>query len=268
MGILNCTPDSFHDGNSDSVEARVERGLTLHELGADILDIGGESTRPGAEDISPGEQMDRVCPVIEILKKSCNAVLSVDTRSAEVARAAMDAGAEIINDVSAASDPAMPELAATRAKVFVAMHMVGSPKTMQKSPSYSNVIEDVLSFLRHKTDKLIAAGCKKENIWWDPGIGFGKSLEHNLTLMANLELFTNQGHPALLGVSRKSFIRGICPEAEDTAQRLPGSLAVLPAAWRAGVRIFRVHDPMETRQFLEVFRAIEENSLSVANGET
>jgi len=242
MGVINVTPDSFSDGgNFISVDAAVEHGLRLAEEGAEILDIGGESTRPGAASVSVEEELRRVIPVIEGLAGKTSAALSIDTSKASVARAAVAAGAEIINDVTALrGDDDMARIAAESGCAVVLMHMRGTPRTMQQDPQYNDVVAEVTEHLAERIAAAHAAGLEADRIAIDPGIGFGKTVEHNLQLIAGLERFAALGHPVLLGVSRKSFLATAaqCPNVED--RDVP--TAVLTAeGYRLGARIFRVH---------------------------
>lgn len=255
MGILNVTPDSFSDGGRFiSTSVAVEYGLRMLDEGADIIDIGGESTRPGAFRVSATDQMARVVPVVEQLVRHSTgkSTISIDTTLAEVAAAALRAGASLINDVSAGrDDPDMFRLAAAHKCAIILMHMQGTPATMQANPVYQDVVEDVLAFLLARADAALAAGVKQQNIIIDPGIGFGKTLEHNLELMQNLRRFTTTGYPVLLGASRKRFLKAICNEQQSG--RLAGATcATTVLGVQAGVSIFRVHDVRENRQAADV----------------
>lgn len=260
MGVVNVTPDSFSDGGSFlSSKKAVDQALRLVDEGADILDIGGESTRPGASPVPPSQELDRVMPVIEALAQRADAALSIDTRKPGVARAAINAGAAIWNDVSALTfDGTSPAVAAELQCELVLMHAQGDPKTMQIKPHYDDVVAEVAAFLRERANAAQAAGVSKNRIMVDPGIGFGKTLPHNLALLAHLDAFTEIA-PVLLGVSRKSFIAAIDREengANPTPdQRLGGSLAAILASRCAAV--LRVHDVAATRQAVAVFEAIE-----------
>ena len=242
MGVINVTPDSFSDGgNFISVDTAVEHGLRLAEEGAEILDIGGESTRPGAASVSVEEELRRVIPVIEGLAGKTAAALSIDTSKASVARAAVAAGTEIINDVTALrGDDDMARVAGESGCGIVLMHMRGTPRTMQQNPHYDDVVAEVAEHLAQRVDAARAAGIAADRIAIDPGIGFGKTVEHNLQLIAGLGRFAALGHPVMLGVSRKSFLATAaqCPDVED--RDVP--TAVLTAeGYRLGARIFRVH---------------------------
>ncbi|QED26565.1 dihydropteroate synthase [Microvenator marinus] len=256
MGIVNVTPDSFSDGGKFlDVNAAISHGLQLLEDGADILDIGGESTRPGAQSVSESDELARVLPVIEgILKKRPDAIISIDTTKSEVAAQALELGASIVNDVSAGTfDPRIMEVSANHGAELVLMHMQGTPRTMQKSPSYEDVVEEVFGFLSARAQAAEDAGVRRENIILDPGIGFGKKLEHNLLLIKNLSRLSDR-YQVLLGVSRKSFIGELTGQKVD--KRLAGTLATLPFAVGSRVSIVRVHDVRETVDFLKVFEAL------------
>lgn len=254
MGIVNVTPDSFSDGGRlGTVEAAVAHGLTLVEQGADILDVGGESTRPGAEPVSEGEEIDRVVPVIEGLRAAWPGPISIDTMKPAVARAAVAAGATMWNDVSALGHA--PDSLATAAELgcdVVLMHMRGEPRTMQSDPRYGDVVAEVPAWLRARAEAAMAAGVARQRIWLDPGIGFGKTVDHNLALTANLARLVALGFPVLYGASRKRTIQSIDPTAADPADRLGGSLALALEAARRGAAILRVHDVRETVQALAV----------------
>ena len=240
MGIINCTPDSFH---SASRSGDVERALQMIAEGADWIDIGGESTRPGAEAVSIEQELNRVIPVISELRNSSDVWISVDTRHPEVAAAALDVGADMINDVSGLRDPNMLELIAQRGCAVCIMHMQGEPQDMQENPTYLNVFKEVYAQLLNKARELVDFGQDIENIVLDPGFGFGKTLQHNLDLLQDIERGP-EGFAILWGVSRKSMI-GAITEREETADRLPGTLAVATQAQRLGVDILRVHDVAE-----------------------
>ena len=261
MGIVNVTPDSFSDGGRlADVEAAVDHALTLVEQGADILDIGGESTRPGADPVDAAEEIARVLPVIEGLRAAgWNGPISIDTMKPEVARAAVAAGATIWNDVSALGFA--PDSLATAAELgcdVVLMHMKGEPRTMQADPRYGDIVAEVPAWLAARAGAAIAAGVARERIWLDPGIGFGKTADHNLALTAHLDRLTATGFPVLYGASRKRTIQSIDPSATDPADRLGGSLALALAAARNGAAIIRVHDVRETVQALAVQAAVTE----------
>lgn len=256
MGILNATPDSFSDGGLHAAAAdAVAAGTRMRAEGADILDVGGESTRPGAQTVADQEECARVGPVISGLREAGVGLISVDTRKALVAKEALSAGAGLINDVSGFTyDPDLAQVAA-RARVPVCvMHALGDPQTMQDNPRYENVLLDVYDFLQAQIERLVAKGIPESRIIADPGIGFGKTLDHNLTLLARLSLFHSLGVPILLGASRKRFI-GTISNTPEAAARAPGSIGVALAAIAQGVQILRVHDVAETVQAVSLWRA-------------
>ena len=257
MGIVNVTPDSFSDGGRHATTAAaIRHGQALADAGADILDIGGESTRPGSDPVPEAEELRRVVPVIEGLK-GCGAALSVDTMKAAVMTAATRAGATIINDVRALeADPKALEAAAASGAWVVLMHCLGAPKTMQQAPHYEHVTLDLLDYLAGRIAACEAAGIPRAKIAVDPGIGFGKTLEHNLKLLRGLALFQSLGCPVLLGVSRKSFIGRMTGETDPNG-RLAGSLAGALAGLDAGADILRVHDVAETVQAVAVWKALK-----------
>ena len=257
MGILNVTPDSFSDGGDfASREAAIARGLAMAKTGADILDIGGESTRPGAMDVPDDTEIQRTAPVIAALRSEIKTPISIDTRKAAVARAAVEAGATILNDVSALGhDPKLVEFAANTGLPICLMHMQGTPQTMAQDPRYENVLLDVYDQLAAYRDTALAAGIAQNDILLDPGIGFGKTTQHNLTLLRNLSLLHGLGCAIVLGVSRKRFI-GALGQAEHAKDRMPGSIAVALAGIAQGVQITRVHDIRETRQALSLHKAV------------
>ncbi len=258
MGIVNVTPDSFSDGGLFSgVQAAVDHALKLLEEGADIIDIGGESTRPGAEPVPLETELQRVIPVIEKLAARTGAQISVDTRKAAVMRAALAAGAQIVNDVSALQydDDSLGVVARSNCPV-VLMHGKGDPRNMQDNPQYEDVVGEVLEYLRTRARACEAAGIDRKRLIVDPGIGFGKNLHHNLALLAGLWRFAQLGMPVLLGVSRKRFIGALSGEAEP-GKRLAGSLAAALHGVSQGVRFLRVHDVAATRQALDVWQAID-----------
>lgn len=258
MGIVNVTPDSFSDGGQFcDTDAAVSHGLDLAQQGAAILDIGGESSRPGAAPVSEREELDRVIPVIEGLVTRTQVPLSIDTMKPAVARAALAAGASIVNDIAAnREDDVMWRLVAETGAGYVAMHMQGLPQTMQSRPVYENVVVEVKAFFRDRMERLNAAGVRADQVVFDVGIGFGKTLEHNLQLLSALRSFTTLERPVLLGVSRKSFIGALT--GANVAERLPGSLACACLAVAAGVQIIRTHDVVETVQAVRVTEAILE----------
>jgi dihydropteroate synthase len=255
MGVVNVTPDSFSDGGLYlDPEAAIAHGRELAAAGAAILDVGGESTRPGAEAVGAEEELRRVVPVIRGLS-DCGCRISVDTSKANVAEAALDAGAEIVNDVTALrGDPAMAALCAERGPTVVLMHMLGDPRTMQDDPRYDDVVAEVRAFLAQRLESATAAGIAAERIWLDPGIGFGKTREHNMELLRRLGELRDLGRPLLVGTSRKSFIGGVDGSAAD--ERLGGTIASSIIAAAEGAEILRVHDVAEMRQALTVATAI------------
>lgn len=256
MGILNVTPDSFSDGGrfADPATA-VAQGRAMAGAGADILDIGGESTRPGAVEVAPDQETARTAPVIAALRAHLDVPISIDTRKAPVARAALDAGAALVNDVAALTyDGDLVALCAGRGVPVCIMHAQGDPATMQKDPRYDNVLLDVYDFLADRVATLEQSGIARARIAVDPGIGFGKTVDHNLTLLGNIALFHGLGCAIVLGVSRKRFI-GTIGDAPRTDDRTPGSIAVGLAALAQGVQILRVHDVAETAQAIRLWQA-------------
>ncbi len=258
MGIVNVTPDSFSDGGDRlDPENAIAAGLAQSEAGADIVDIGGESTRPNADPVSPQEEQARVLPVIEGLAKQ-GVLVSIDSRNAATMAAAIDAGAAIVNDVTALTgDPESLALVAARRVPVILMHMRGKPQTMQQAPRYDDVLAEVAAYLGQRAAACEAAGVARQDICLDPGIGFGKTLAHNLALIAGLDRLAALGYPILLGASRKSFLGRLAGGVEPKA-RGPGSLAAGLAGLQRGAGILRVHDVTETRQALAVWTAIGE----------
>lgn len=258
MGIVNCTPDSFHEGSrANTFEAAVKRALQLAEEGADILDFGGESTRPGSDAVAVQEERQRVIPVIKEVAKRLKVRISIDTTKAAIAAEALDAGATIINDVSALrADNGMVEIA-MRAERVILMHMLGdSPKTMQANPSYENCVAEVSGFLQSRINSFVVAGGRAERVMLDPGIGFGKTLEHNLSLIKHIEEFSKIA-PVLLGVSRKSMFAKILND-NGSSDRLAASLSVASWSCYNSVSILRVHDVLDTRRTIETLRAVSD----------
>lgn len=259
MGILNVTPDSFSDGGMySSTRDAVARGLNMVEEGADIIDIGGESTRPGSQRVDATEQKRRILDVIAALSKELpdDIMISVDTTLHSVAEAALDAGAGFVNDVTGGTDDEqMISLIAERDVPYCIMHMQGRPGDMQDNPQYDNVGREVSDFLLQQADKALTAGIEKHNIILDPGIGFGKRTQHNLALLKQLDTLTQQGFEVLLGTSRKRFMGEIC-QAEDPAARMPATCATTALGVQAGAKIFRVHDVWQNRQAADVSFAI------------
>lgn len=257
MGILNVTPDSFSDGGLHvETQAAVARALEIAAEGGDVIDIGGESTRPGSEPVAPKEQIRRIIPVIrEARARGLTAPVSVDTRSASVAEAALDAGADMVNDISGVrDDPAMSSLLAERRVPFVAMHMQGAPGTMQTAPRYADVVAEVAEFFVARAESLASAGVDVDRMIVDPGIGFGKNLEHNLALLRSIRSFGVRW-PVLVGPSRKRFLGELLDEP-DPAGRLMGTAAAVAYAALSGADMIRVHDVKAMRQVVAVCEAI------------
>ncbi len=256
MGILNVTPDSFSDGGAffDSQKA-IQHGLQMAKEDAAIIDVGPESTRPAAEPVAADEQIRRVIPVIQALAGKINVPISIDTRIAEVAKAALDAGAAMINDITALSDARMAELAAQRQLPVVLMHMQGTPQTMQLEPKYDDVVAEVLEFLLSRAKHAEQFGIPRERLFIDPGIGFGKTAEHNLRLLKNIDRFVASGYRVLVGTSRKSFIGRITGKA-NPAERIFGTAATVALCLTAGVSIIRVHDVAQMADVLKVTNAL------------
>jgi dihydropteroate synthase len=253
MGVLNVTPDSFSDGGEFfDTAAAVERGIQIAAEGADIIDIGGESARPGAEPISAKDELHRVIPVIEKLRGKIEIIISIDTSKSEVAQAALDGGASIINDVTAGrGDEKMLALAATRNAALVLMHMQGEPRTMQKNPRYSDVVREVGDFFRQQYSRALECGVDPMRLAFDPGIGFGKTLEHNLTLLKNLEHLRVDDRPLVVGVSRKSFL-GKLVGSNETSDRAAPTIAMTSILRARGADILRVHDVKENVASLRI----------------
>jgi dihydropteroate synthase len=256
MGVLNVTPDSFYDGGRRrDVNQAIADGVAMAGAGADVIDIGGESSRPGAQAVSEAEELERVLPVIEGLRKQITLPISIDTYKSSVARAALDGGADIVNDISALRfDPAMVGLIAQEKVPVILMHMQGTPRTMQVEPHYDDVVREVRDFLAAQLYDALDVGIAAESVLLDPGIGFGKTLEHNLQLLRGLAIFAALGQPLLVGVSRKTFIGKILNLEPD--QRLEGSLAAAVAAVLAGANLLRVHDVGETSRALRIADAL------------
>lgn len=255
MGILNVTPDSFSDGGKYlGVDAAVKQALQMQQEGAAIIDVGGESTRPGAAPVTAAEELDRVIPVIEALAVSLSVPVSVDTTKPEVMRAAVSAGAGMINDVNALRSQSSLEAARDCAVPVCLMHMQGQPRTMQQSPSYRDVVAEVIEFLRLRVSACEAAGIPREQLIIDPGFGFGKTLAHNLVLLADLESMQVLGVPVLVGISRKSMVGALTGRTAD--DRLHGSLAAAVMAVERGAGIVRVHDVAATVDALKLVVAV------------
>jgi dihydropteroate synthase len=256
MGVLNVTPDSFSDGGKFlDVEDAVRCGIKMAEEGADIIDVGGESTRPGSDPATIEEELSRVIPVIEALAKEIDIPISIDTYKSQVAKKALGAGAEMINDISALRfDPKMKEVASEYQVPIVLMHIKGTPKNMQENPYYEDVIEEIIKYLKESIQLAKDGGVQEENIIIDPGIGFGKRLEDNLNILKNLKKFSILNHPILVGPSRKSFIGKVLNL--QVAERLEGSLAALAVGIMNGANIIRVHDVKESKKVAGLMDAI------------
>lgn len=267
MGIVNVTPDSFSDGGETaSVSDAVERALKMIAEGASIVDIGGESSRPGADSVSLAEELERVIPVVRALRGQTSALLSIDTCKAAVARRALAEGADIINDISAGSfDEDMIPLVAESGAGYVIMHMQGTPSDMQNDPQYDDVVREVFDFLSERLQRCVSAGIAGQSLIVDPGIGFGKTTENNLQLIRGFSEFVGMGAVAMIGASRKSFIAGTLRQSSDVNQRLGGSLAAAMLAVERGAQIVRVHDVPETVQALKVMTAVSQVDFSRAD---
>jgi dihydropteroate synthase len=255
MGVINVTPDSFSDGGLFlDVDAAVAHGEELAAEGAAILDVGGESTRPGSDEVPEAEELERVIPVIERLAQSSGPRVSIDTRKARVADLALQAGARIVNDVSAFRHaPEIAGMVASAGATCCLMHMLGEPKTMQQDPRYGDVVSDVKAFLEERLAFAVAEGVPEDHVWLDPGIGFGKTLDHNLELLRRLDELVAIGRPLVIGASRKSFLGRIT--GRDEGDRVPGTIATNVIAWERGARIFRVHDVAPNVDALKVAAA-------------
>jgi dihydropteroate synthase len=257
MGILNVTPDSFSDGGEFfGVDAAVVQAETMLDEGAQIVDVGGESTRPGSDPVSEEEELCRVLPVVRgILEARPGTIVSIDTYRASTAEAALDAGAHLVNDVTALSDPRMAGLVAERGCPIILMHMLGEPKTMQKDPRYVDVVREVRDFLAMRAECAARAGVALGDIILDPGIGFGKTYEHNLTLLNRLDALVELGFPVLVGASRKSFL-GKIVGSDSSKDRLFGTVATSVLAYERGATLFRVHDVRANKEALAVAAAV------------
>ena len=257
MGIVNVTPDSFSDGGRYfDADKAITYGMHLTAEGADILDVGGESTRPGAKPIDAEEEINRILPVVHRLCKQTDVPVSIDTSKALVAESALAAGAEIINDVTALEgDPRMLPLAVELGCGVCLMHKKGDPRTMQDEPVYADVVAEVFEYLRIRRNALLAAGVSQDRIAVDPGIGFGKTTRHNIQLLANIGRLHDLDCPVLVGHSRKRFLSDLAPHPPSHADRLPGTIGVAMSLARQGVQILRVHDVAAVRQALLLFRA-------------
>ncbi|HEY9201147.1 MAG TPA: dihydropteroate synthase [Gammaproteobacteria bacterium] len=257
MGILNTTPDSFSDGGRfEQIDMAVQHALQMQAEGAQIIDVGGESTRPGAEAVSVGDELQRVIPLIESLRQHSDVIISIDTSKPEVMRAAVAAGANLVNDVTALRAPGALETCAELDVPVCLMHMQGEPRSMQSNPSYRNVVAEVSEFLLQRKQAAMAAGIGEERILLDPGFGFGKSLAHNLQLLKQLEQLQSLGSPLLVGLSRKSMFAAILDGAA-VDQRLYASVAAAVLCWDRGARLFRVHDVKATVDALKVCSAMQ-----------
>lgn len=255
MGILNVTPDSFSDGGKHTnVSQALNHALRMIEEGATFIDIGGESTRPGAPNVSLQEELDRTIPVIEAVAKNTPCVISIDTSKADVMREAVKAGAGLINDVRALQEPGALQVAAEAQVPVCLMHMQGQPRTMQQSPEYDDVVNDVGQFLLARTKVCEEAGIAKDKILFDPGYGFGKSLEHNYTLVKHLPSLMKLGYPVLVGMSRKSMIGNLLNRKVD--ERLAGSISLATIVAQMGAHIIRVHDVKETADAVNIVKML------------
>ncbi len=260
MGILNVTPDSFHNGGKYySEKEAIGHAAAMIDEGAHIIDVGGMSTRPGSKPVSVDEEIKRVIPVIRYISKNHDVLISVDTFRSEVADRAIQEGADIVNDISGMTfDERMPGLVAVSKANVIIMHMQGTPETMQDNPQYTDVVGEIYDFLYDRSIKAIGSGVRPEKIIIDPGIGFGKKLEHNLEILARLSDFTNMGFPVLVGTSRKSFIGQLLGDI-PSAERLEGSLASAVHAYLNGASILRVHDVLQTRRSIDIVKGIEDH---------
>ncbi len=257
MGVLNVTPDSFSDGRAASVDQRVERALQMIEEGADIIDIGGESTRPGAEPVPLEEELSRVIPVIDQLRAQSDIVISIDSYKAEVVRLALDAGAGIVNDISAfRMDDRLAPLVAERKAPAILMHMQGEPRTMQKNPHFDDCVRELIAFFHERIGHAVEHGIDKSKLILDPGIGFGKRLQDNLDILSRLAAFKTLGLPILVGASRKRFIAMLHDADRPAAERLGGSIAAAVIAVNNGAAIVRAHDVAPTVEALKVLQAV------------
>lgn len=256
MGVLNVTPDSFSDGGKfSSIDSALAQAEQMIADGATIIDVGGESTRPGAKPVAPQEELDRVCPVAEAVLRNFDTVLSIDTSTPEVMKETISIGAGLINDVRAFTRPGAVEVVAGQEVALCVMHMQGKPDTMQQKPVYDSVVDEVAIFLKERIETLHMAGVEKERLILDPGFGFGKTLPHNLALLANIKYFVSLGFPVLVGVSRKSMFGELL--GRDVDQRLAGSLSAATLAANQGAGIIRVHDVKETVDAMKVVAAVK-----------
>ncbi|MBF0265696.1 MAG: dihydropteroate synthase [Gammaproteobacteria bacterium] len=258
MGILNVTPDSFSDGGRfNSLNSALNQVEKMIAEGADIIDIGGESTRPGADRVSIDEELNRVVPVIEAITKRFDTIISIDTSKPQVMDVAIKSGAHLINDVNALQAEGAVDIASQLNVPVCLMHMQGNPKNMQSNPRYTNIIEEVCYFLKQRTEVCLEAGIKKKNILLDPGFGFGKTYEHNIELLAGLNKISELGYPVLVGLSRKSLLDKMIARKVD--QRLAGSISLAIIALQNSAKIFRVHDVAETIDALKVAQCFTRN---------
>ncbi|VAW51574.1 Dihydropteroate synthase [hydrothermal vent metagenome] len=258
MGVLNVTPDSFSDGgNYTQVEYAVKQALMMQQQGAEIIDIGGESTRPGAEKVSQDEELDRVIPVIEKIRELSNVVISIDTSKPQVMQAAIDAGADMVNDVNALHAEGAIEVCVKHEIPVCLMHKQGDSQTMQENPVYDEIVREIKQYLMARANVCIQAGISSKNILIDPGFGFGKTLENNLSLLKEMPLFSELAYPVLVGVSRKSMFGMLLDR--DVENRLAASVAAVVIAYQKGARFFRVHDVSETCDALKLCAAVENN---------
>lgn len=257
VGILNVTPDSFSDGGRFSdVDSAVQHALAMASEGADIIDIGGESTRPGAEPLSLNEELDRVLPVIEAIRATSEIPISIDTYKSELAKAAIECGADLINDISGLRfDKDMPSTAASLAVPVIAMHIKGKPRSMQDNPTYDDLIGEIKSYLMESVSIAVEAGVKRENVIIDPGIGFGKTFEHNFSILHHLHDFAEIGQPILIGASRKRFLGSL--SGTDPDDRIEESIAAAVIAAAYGAHFVRVHDVRQTVRALRVWEAVK-----------
>ncbi len=255
MGILNITPDSFSDGGKFlQIDAALKAAEKMVSEGADILDIGGESTRPGSTPVSLQEEMQRVLPVIEKISINLKVKISVDTTKYEVAKESLALGATLINDISGGKDIRMPSLLKDNNISYILMHMQGTPQTMQQNPSYGNgVVAEVGKYLRERVRLFVEAGAKRSQLWVDPGIGFGKTVDHNLDLLRHLSTFRDTGERLVIGTSRKGFLSKVCATNEE---RLSGTITTNLWAYQQGASVFRVHDVLEMKNSLKLWEAM------------
>ena len=255
MGILNITPDSFFDGGEyKTVEEAVERAMEMIDEGAKIIDVGGESTRPGSKGVSIEEELNRVIPVIETIKNRCDVNISIDTKKVEVAKKAIEVGAGMVNDVSGLTNPEMVKLVSEFGVYVVIMHMQGTPVDMQEKPQYGDVVNEIKNWLNERVENAINNGIERERILIDPGIGFGKTLEHNLEILKRINEFVGIAGGVMVGASRKSFIEHL--SGAEPEERMGGSLSAAVVSALSGVNIVRVHDVKESKQAIDLVNAI------------